>query len=269
MSVNSRKLENMLSQVKLKVTISVVFVFIFFVVCYYNFNGIEMFESTINDSIRPKIQQYNQYIKALTLNIENDKDNAISQFISTISDDAKKTRHEQKIQMHPVTTSLEDGKRPSLYHGIVWPRLLNVSRGIKMMEFESRDEFWKVVPPNGSMVEIGVFDGDFSMKNIDNFREKFAQKDYPTYYAVDMSQTPKLKKRIKEWSASYPNFHFNMGRSDVAVNDFHDNSLDVVYIDACHAFECVDKDIKMWRKKLKPGGLLSGHDFCVNKRERK
>ena len=111
MSVNSRKLENMLSQVKIKVTISVVFVFIFFVVCYYNFNGIEMFESTINDSIRPKIQQYNQYIKALTLNIENDKDNAISQFISTISDDEKKTLHQQKVKMYPVTTILEDGKQ--------------------------------------------------------------------------------------------------------------------------------------------------------------
>ena len=60
-----------------------------------------------------------------------------------------------------------------------------------------------------------------------------------------------------------------MGRSDVAVNDFQDSSLDVVYIDACHAFECVDKDIQMWRQKLKPGGLLSGHDFCVNKKERK
>ena len=50
---------------------------------------------------------------------------------------------------------------------------------------------------------------------------------------------------------------------------FEDGSLDVIYIDACHGFKCVQKDINMWRPKLKPGGLLSGHDFCVNRNERK
>jgi len=40
-----------------------------------------------------------------------------------------------------------------------------------------------------------------------------------------------------------------------------DNSLDFVFIDANHDYKCVVKDIKAWAPKLKPGGMLSGHDY--------
>lgn len=40
-----------------------------------------------------------------------------------------------------------------------------------------------------------------------------------------------------------------------------DGSLDFVFIDADHGYESVKKDIAAWAPKLKPGGLLSGHDI--------
>lgn len=46
-----------------------------------------------------------------------------------------------------------------------------------------------------------------------------------------------------------------------AVKDFEDNSLDFVYIDANHAFEYVVNDIAEWSKKVRPGGVVSGHDY--------
>lgn len=46
-----------------------------------------------------------------------------------------------------------------------------------------------------------------------------------------------------------------------AVKDFEDESLDFVYIDGNHTFEYVTNDIAEWSKKVKKGGIISGHDF--------
>lgn len=46
-----------------------------------------------------------------------------------------------------------------------------------------------------------------------------------------------------------------------AVNLFEDNVLDFVYIDAAHDFNNAILDIIHWEKKVKPGGILAGHDY--------
>ncbi len=40
-----------------------------------------------------------------------------------------------------------------------------------------------------------------------------------------------------------------------------DGSLDFVFIDANHLYEYVIEDIAAWRGKVRPGGLLIGHDY--------
>jgi len=37
--------------------------------------------------------------------------------------------------------------------------------------------------------------------------------------------------------------------------------FDWIYLDACHARECVAEDLRDWWPKLKPGGLFAGHDY--------
>jgi len=46
-----------------------------------------------------------------------------------------------------------------------------------------------------------------------------------------------------------------------AVREFDDCSLDMVYIDAGHLYLQVKADIQAWRKKVRPGGVLCGHDY--------
>jgi len=67
-------------------------------------------------------------------------------------------------------------------------------------------------------------------------------------------------KEAKERLAPY-NCEFVRATSMDAVKTFEDKSLDFVFIDANHTFEYVVNDIAEWSKKVRPGGIVSGHDF--------
>lgn len=73
----------------------------------------------------------------------------------------------------------------------------------------------------------------------------------------------------------YPLFLANIGpvssvvkivrkKSTEAAKDYEDESLDIVFIDACHEYECVSEDIAAWLPKVKIGGILAGHDFTAS-----
>lgn len=50
-----------------------------------------------------------------------------------------------------------------------------------------------------------------------------------------------------------------------ALEDFADESLDFVYIDANHEFRYIAEDLFEWTKKVRKGGIVSGHDYFYNK----
>ena len=54
-------------------------------------------------------------------------------------------------------------------------------------------------------------------------------------------------------------FHRMLSRH--AATLFQDESLDFVYIDANHAMREVVRDIAAWYPKVRPGGLIGGHDY--------
>lgn len=51
------------------------------------------------------------------------------------------------------------------------------------------------------------------------------------------------------------------GDSVTSANNFEDNSIWGVFIDADHSTEAVIRDIKTWAPKIIQGGILSGHDI--------
>lgn len=46
-----------------------------------------------------------------------------------------------------------------------------------------------------------------------------------------------------------------------AAERIDDGSIDWVFIDALHDYGSVREDIRAWAPKVKPGGLISGHDY--------
>ena len=133
-----------------------------------------------------------------------------------------------------------------------------------MLINQSREELAKLFTGVGA--EIGVEQGIFSEIICKaSFNVKLfcidAWMPYRAYH--DHRGADKLKrflwrtkKRLKPYNA-----HIIRKFSMDAVKDFEDCSLDFVYIDANHAYDFVMQDIIEWSKKVKPGGIIAGHDY--------
>ena len=57
------------------------------------------------------------------------------------------------------------------------------------------------------------------------------------------------------------NVEYMIMTSMEAVKSFDDNSLDFVYIDGLHTFDAVMSDLIFWSTKVRPGGIIAGHDY--------
>ena len=53
------------------------------------------------------------------------------------------------------------------------------------------------------------------------------------------------------------------GKSWEVAAGFNDSTFDYVMLDADHAYESISKDIVAWWPKVRPGGILAGHDYSA------
>lgn len=149
---------------------------------------------------------------------------------------------------------------------------LNQRSPIEIPNF-GRDQMAEVLAELGArnIVEVGVCDGTYSkvlcdanpnaqIFGVDPFIPHKGYRDYTRKSTIDAYH----QKAIDALSG-YPNYRFIEKFSMEAVEDFPDNVLDAVYIDANHDFQNTTNDIVEWSKKLKPGGILYGHDYAKHK----
>ena len=64
-------------------------------------------------------------------------------------------------------------------------------------------------------------------------------------------------------SDNYGLFDIIKDESVNAANQFKNNSIDYIMIDAGHTYEDVILDLNTWYKKVKPGGIISGDDYTI------
>lgn len=124
-------------------------------------------------------------------------------------------------------------------------------------------------PDNGVMIEVGSWVGESlaylaveainSGKNITIYSvDAFIGNKHHGTNGSDYSQWSTYKANLAPvWSHIVP----IKGISWEVANNFEDDSIDFIFIDADHKYECVMKDIKAYWPKLKSGGTLSGHDI--------
>lgn len=116
-------------------------------------------------------------------------------------------------------------------------------------------------------VETGIYsekllknNPDLTLYSIDPWK---AYKEYTDN--TNQDDIDKLYAETQARLAPYKNSKIIRKFSLDALNDFADNSLDFVYIDGNHNFQSVANDICEWLKKVRPGGIISGHDFMGGK----
>lgn len=116
--------------------------------------------------------------------------------------------------------------------------------------------------------EIGVLAGEFSEKLCAANPELklFAIDPWEMVDGFDDFDAVTLKKSYETAKERLKNYNCTLIKktSMDAIKDFADNSLDFVYLDGDHEFKSVAMDISEWIKKVRVGGIISGHDFRRN-----
>lgn len=117
--------------------------------------------------------------------------------------------------------------------------------------------------------EVGVYKGEFSEKIAKTGLEFYAIDPWRIYKDYN---NPRGQERLdfqyehtKRVLSPYPNAKIIRKASMEAVEDFKDASLDFVYIDANHEFRYIAEDLAEWTRKVRPGGIVSGHDYFYTK----
>lgn len=124
-------------------------------------------------------------------------------------------------------------------------------------------------------VEIGVAEGEYSeiickanpqMKiyGVDPYEPYIAYMGGSYMGVLDYMLVHEAKdyyQQAQERLKHFPKYSLIREFSMKALKKFEDNSLDFVYIDANHSDPYVTQDIEGWSKKVKTGGIVSGHDY--------
>lgn len=114
-------------------------------------------------------------------------------------------------------------------------------------------------------VEIGVENGFYSeiLCQSNPKLHLYSIDPFQTYPTSGLNTQDKQEVYYRRALARLSKYSCELLRlySDVAVNLFEDRSLDFVYIDGNHFFPHVAADLYNWSKKVKIGGILSGHDY--------
>ena len=125
------------------------------------------------------------------------------------------------------------------------------------------------LPDNGCFAEVGSLLGKglcsvadiiikknlkvISIDLFNDFHDKIFDKHFP-------NQLENFKNNIKKFGI-YNHVQIKQGSSIDISNQIENSSLDLVYIDADHEYESIKEDLLAWYPKVKPGGVLAGHDI--------
>lgn len=143
---------------------------------------------------------------------------------------------------------------------------LHGRKGVEIPDV-GRDDFPKFLAECGYKVgiEIGIDRGEYGVTLCKAGLKMYGVDSYIRYdaYKKEGAYESHYDDAVKNLTG-YDYTIINKFSMD-ALDDFEDNSLDFVYIDGNHTLPYVAQDIFGWERKVKHGGIISGHDYAVVK----
>jgi hypothetical protein len=117
-------------------------------------------------------------------------------------------------------------------------------------------------------VEIGVSKGENTLSILEELKVvKLFLVD--PYMPFSEDEIPRNHGDYKDSTihklADYPQVRWILKPSDEAATEI-DDTLDFVYIDGNHTYKYIKNDIQLYYPKVKPHGVIGGHDYTRNSR---
>lgn len=124
----------------------------------------------------------------------------------------------------------------------------------------------------GQGAEIGVYRGEYSELLLQTWSgqrlysiDPWVQFDREEYVDVCNLSERDQEKNVRSSAERLGVFGTRSAilrqTSEQAATQFAAGSLDFVYIDAQHHYEAVCRDLALWADKVRPGGIVGGHDY--------
>jgi hypothetical protein len=137
---------------------------------------------------------------------------------------------------------------------------------------KTREDILTLIPPNSICAEIGVFEGDFSeyILSIANPKGLHLVDLFEGQMCSGNKNGENMKYIMLEdaynaLNAKYlnnPKVRLFKGLSTTFLQGIPDHYLDFIYIDGDHSYEGCKADLALAKLKVKPGGIIAGHDYC-------
>lgn len=166
------------------------------------------------------------------------------------------------LKIHNLTNRWLRGIKSTIYNSMTHVSLEQCHvENAKLLA--NRELMLTLLPQNAICAEIGV--------DMGNFTEKILQSANPKklhlidFWGTERYGTSKKDLVSNKFAAEIKNgtIEMNLGYSTEVLPQFPDHYFDWLYIDTDHSYPTTLAELYLSAKKVKQGGLITGHDFTV------